>query len=66
MAQPVPLAPTRPPFWNDPRVRSVFYQIIAVGLVLLVGGYLVKNTIENLQKLGRIYRIWVPFAAVRL
>lgn len=45
-------APARPPFWNDPRVRSVVYQLIAIGVVVAVGGYLIQNTITNLQRLG--------------
>jgi general L-amino acid transport system permease protein len=52
LAQTAPLAPTRPSFWNDPKVRSVFYQILAVAAVIAVGAYLVNNTIENLQNLG--------------
>jgi general L-amino acid transport system permease protein len=52
MAQSAPQAPARPPFWNDPRVRSVVYQLIAVAVVVAVGWYLVHNTIANLQRLG--------------
>jgi general L-amino acid transport system permease protein len=39
----------RPKLWNDPRVRSVLYQVLAV---LCVGGaiwYLVSNTLHNLS-----------------
>lgn len=52
MAQSAPQAPARPPFWNDPRVRSVVYQLIAVSVVVAVGWYLIHNTITNLQRLG--------------
>ncbi|HEX2526833.1 MAG TPA: amino acid ABC transporter permease [Geminicoccus sp.] len=52
MAQSAPRAPTRPPFWNDPRVRSAVYQVVAVAIVVAIGAYLVQNTIQNLQRLG--------------
>ncbi|WP_027135938.1 amino acid ABC transporter permease [Geminicoccus roseus] len=52
MAQSAPRAPARPAFWNDPRVRSVFYQLIAIGVVIAVGAYLIQNTVTNLQRLG--------------
>ena len=34
--------------WNDPKFRSVVYQILVVGLVGLVVWYLVSNTLHNL------------------
>lgn len=34
--------------WNDPKSRSVVYQILVVGLVGLVVWYLVSNTLHNL------------------
>ena len=52
MAQSAARVPARPPIWNDPRARSVFYQIVVIGIVLAVGWYLVDNTITNLQRLG--------------
>ncbi|MGP1396640.1 MAG: amino acid ABC transporter permease [Inquilinaceae bacterium] len=36
--------------WNDPRIRAILYQIIAVGLLTLLGWYLVSNTLENLSR----------------
>ena len=36
-------------WWNDVRVRGVFYQILVIGGVLLLVGYLVSNTLENLE-----------------
>lgn len=42
----------RPPFWRDPRVRSITYQLLTLGLVVAIGWYLVNNTIENLARLG--------------
>jgi general L-amino acid transport system permease protein len=42
----------RVPFYNDPRVRAVLYQLLVVVLVLLGGTVLVYNTIQNLDRLG--------------
>jgi general L-amino acid transport system permease protein len=39
-------------FYNDPRVRAVFYQVLVVALVVLAGAYLVQNTMANLARLG--------------
>ncbi|MBZ1350371.1 amino acid ABC transporter permease [Alcaligenaceae bacterium LF4-65] len=45
--------PVQPPrrrlSWNDPGVRSVIYQILAVGIVGGVVWYLVHNTMHNLS-----------------
>ncbi len=38
------------PWWHNPTVRSVFYQLIVIGGVLLVGGYLVSNTLNRLSQ----------------
>ncbi len=35
---------------NDPRVRAVIYQILIAGGVVLIGWYLISNTMENLAK----------------
>jgi general L-amino acid transport system permease protein len=42
----------RVPFYNDPRVRAVLYQLLVVALVLLGAAVLVYNTIQNLDRLG--------------
>lgn len=34
---------------NDVRVRGIIYQILALGAVLALGGYLVNNTLNNLS-----------------
>jgi len=50
--RPIPKAPPKAPravFWNDPRVRGVFYQIIAVGLIGSAVWWLASNTIANLN-----------------
>jgi len=41
-------APVRRLSWNDPTVRSIIYQIVAVGLVALGLWFLVSNTLHNL------------------
>ena len=46
-------------YLNDENVRAVLYQIIAIGLVILAGWYLVSNTLHNLEK-QNIYRLRVP------
>lgn len=42
----------RPPFFYDPRVRAIFFQVLALGLVILGGAYLVNNTLANLARQG--------------
>jgi general L-amino acid transport system permease protein len=37
-------------FWNDPRVRAIVFQAIALLAVVLVGLYIVDNTIANLER----------------
>ncbi len=37
-------------WWNDRRVRAVLYQLLVLGGVLLLGGYLVGNTLDNLER----------------
>ncbi|WP_404426639.1 amino acid ABC transporter permease [Thalassospira australica] len=37
-------------YLNDENVRAIIYQIIAIGLVILAGWYLVSNTLENLER----------------
>ncbi|AUG52806.1 amino acid ABC transporter permease [Thalassospira marina] len=37
-------------YLNDENVRAVIYQIIAIGLVILAGWYLVSNTLDNLER----------------
>ncbi|MBC6438853.1 MAG: amino acid ABC transporter permease [Rhodospirillales bacterium] len=44
------LKPAKAVFWNDPRVRAIFWQIVAVICVVAVFGYLIHNTIENLER----------------
>src|ERR1700758_3654065 len=42
--------PGRPPPWNDPRVRSVVWQILFVGIVVALVAFLVHNTLVNLRR----------------
>lgn len=51
MAEPTKI-PTKPPFWNDPNVRAIFFQIVALAAVVLFGLYLFHNTQANLQERG--------------
>jgi len=44
--------PARPPLYNDPRVRAIFFQALVLGAVLLGGMYLVNNTLKNLESQG--------------
>ncbi|WP_428247139.1 amino acid ABC transporter permease [Ferrovibrio sp.] len=41
--------PKRNLSWNDPTVRAVVYQVLALGLVALGIWYLVSNTLHNLE-----------------
>lgn len=35
---------------NDPKIRSILYQIVVLGVVGLLGYYLFSNTVENLKR----------------
>ena len=37
---------------NDPKVRGIFFQAVVGGLILLIGYYLVSQTIYNMEKRG--------------
>jgi general L-amino acid transport system permease protein len=38
------------PFWLDPKKRAIFFQIITLCMVGLLGYYLVSNTLHNLER----------------
>jgi general L-amino acid transport system permease protein len=40
---------SRIPLWNDARVRGIFYQVFALGFVVVVGYYLLTTTMRNLD-----------------
>jgi general L-amino acid transport system permease protein len=42
--------PHRPPPWNDPRIRGIFYQILFVGIIVALVAFLVHNTLVNLRR----------------
>ena len=53
MAEPDPeLKPSKPPIWNDPQYRALFFQFV---LVIALGYFLVtivNNTLENMESRG--------------
>ena len=40
----------RTAFWQDPDKRAIVYQVISLGIVLMVGYYLFSNTMANLER----------------
>jgi len=44
--------PAKPPVWNDPVWRALLFQVIVVAFVILVGVFLVRNTLSNLERQG--------------
>jgi general L-amino acid transport system permease protein len=44
------LRPTKPPFWNNPAVRGIVYQVLFVGVVVAAAIFLVHNTLVNLNR----------------
>lgn len=44
--------PAKPPVWNDPRYRAVFFQMLVLGGIFIACFYLVNNTIANLARQG--------------
>jgi general L-amino acid transport system permease protein len=49
-AAPIDAAPSRVAWIRDPRIRSIIFQAVALVVVILVGWYLVDNTIVNMRK----------------
>ena len=45
-----PPSTTKP--WNDPKVRSIFYQALLLILVVTFGMYIFGNTADNLERQG--------------
>ncbi|MBE0620730.1 MAG: amino acid ABC transporter permease [Burkholderiales bacterium] len=45
-------APPRPPFWNDPKIRAIVFQVVVTLGVIAVGVYLVRNLMHNLEVRG--------------
>ncbi|MCP4328158.1 MAG: amino acid ABC transporter permease [Alphaproteobacteria bacterium] len=48
----IDLAPTKPPIWNDPVYRGIFFQVVVVAAVIGFGIYITNNTIENMAARG--------------
>src|SRR5690242_6463680 len=46
------IRPRRPPPWHDPAVRGIVLQILFVGLIAALAGFLVPNTVVNLRQRG--------------
>lgn len=44
--------PAKPPIWNDPVYRALFFQVLVLGGVIFVGYVLVSNTLHNLERQG--------------
>ncbi|MBK6981233.1 MAG: amino acid ABC transporter permease [Betaproteobacteria bacterium] len=44
--------PSRPPPWNDPRIRAIVFQVLVTAGVVAVGVYLVRNLLHNLEVRG--------------
>ena len=42
----------KPPPWNDPLVRSIFFQVLAVALLGYFFYYIFDNTLTNMAKSG--------------
>jgi general L-amino acid transport system permease protein len=52
MAVTVTVPVTAVPFWRDPRVRSILFQIVVLVLLALFVSFIIHNTATNLQKRG--------------
>jgi len=44
--------PAKPPIWNDPVYRSLFFQAVVLALFFYLAWFLVSNTQHNLEKQG--------------
>ena len=44
--------PSKPPVWNDPTYRAIFFQLLLLVLVVGFGLYIFNNTTANLERQG--------------
>ena len=44
--------PAKPPVWRNPEIRAVVFQILVLGSIILMGVFLVNNTMANLERQG--------------
>lgn len=44
--------PVKPPFWNNPPVRAIAMQAVALIATVIFGLYIFENTQDNLRRLG--------------
>ncbi len=44
--------PAKPPIWNDPDARALFFQLVVLAMFFYVVYFLVSNTLANLEKRG--------------
>lgn len=51
MTEPIS-TPVKPPIWNNPQVRAIAFQIIALVATVAFGLYIFQNTQTNLRQLG--------------
>ncbi|MFO1423219.1 MAG: amino acid ABC transporter permease [Candidatus Competibacteraceae bacterium] len=51
MTEPIS-TPVKPPFWNNPEVRAMLFQTIALVATVAFGLYIFDNTQTNLRRLG--------------
>ncbi|MDJ0950121.1 MAG: amino acid ABC transporter permease [Alphaproteobacteria bacterium] len=45
-------APGKPPIWNDPRYRALFFQVVVLGGIIFFFVYITNNTLANLERQG--------------
>ncbi len=46
------LAPSKPPFWRNPKVHALFFQVLLLAGVFAFFGYIFHNTVVNLENRG--------------
>ena len=51
MTEPI-TTPVKPPFWNNPQIRAILFQAIALVATVTFGLYIFDNTQTNLRRLG--------------
>lgn len=45
-------APVKPPFWNNPQIRAILFQVVALIVTVAFGLSIFENTQDNLRRLG--------------